>query len=302
MIKQIQSKNFQSHKDTTIDLDNGVNVILGPSDCGKSAIRRALRWVFENRPSGDNFRSYWGGDTCTDIVLNNGICISREKGKENLYVISEHGEQPKEFRAFGQDVPEEIKKILNASDINLQTQHSLPFLIFDSPGEVAKFINKIADLDIIDKTLSNIAQILKKENNSFSTAKEIYADFENQLKEYDWVENADIEFRRLKNKDEKIEALYQKEKKIDEILYDIQTVNSEIKKQNKTIQYKEKLKELEIKANEIENLKKKEKEITNLLSSLATNKKDIVFAKSELSKFKKQFDKLMPDICPLCGK
>jgi len=56
MIKYLQIQNFQSHKDSLLEFDPGVNVIVGSSDSGKTAVIRALRWLVWNRPSGDAFR------------------------------------------------------------------------------------------------------------------------------------------------------------------------------------------------------------------------------------------------------
>ena len=61
MIQSLQINNFQSHKYSVMELHKGVNVIIGPSDSGKTTILRALRWLVWNRPSGDAFRSDWGG-------------------------------------------------------------------------------------------------------------------------------------------------------------------------------------------------------------------------------------------------
>ena len=44
MINSIKIQNFQSHKNTTIKLKPGVNIITGSSDCGKSVDIRALKW------------------------------------------------------------------------------------------------------------------------------------------------------------------------------------------------------------------------------------------------------------------
>jgi len=63
MIKTLSIQNYQSHKDSTLEFDPGVNVIVGSTDSGKTAIIRALRWLIWNRPNGDSFRSTWGGDT-----------------------------------------------------------------------------------------------------------------------------------------------------------------------------------------------------------------------------------------------
>ena len=41
-LKTVILENFQSHKHTSIEFNEGLNVILGPSDSGKSAIIREL--------------------------------------------------------------------------------------------------------------------------------------------------------------------------------------------------------------------------------------------------------------------
>ena len=57
MFKGLEIENFESHKDTQIDFDNGVNAIIGTSDSGKSSIRRAIEWAIHNRPQGFGFKS-----------------------------------------------------------------------------------------------------------------------------------------------------------------------------------------------------------------------------------------------------
>jgi exonuclease SbcC len=52
MITQLNITNFQSHVKSVLKLSPGINVICGPSDSGKSAIIRGLRWVIENQPTG----------------------------------------------------------------------------------------------------------------------------------------------------------------------------------------------------------------------------------------------------------
>jgi len=49
MLKKISIQNFQSHKKTELDLVDGINVIYGLSQSGKSAILRALNWIIFNR-------------------------------------------------------------------------------------------------------------------------------------------------------------------------------------------------------------------------------------------------------------
>ena len=159
MITNLHILNFQSHKDTSLDFAPGVNVIVGASDSGKTAILRALRWLIWNRPSGEAFRSMWGGDTEVGIWID-GFGFKRIKGKENLYIagIEEHPDSnPIVLEGFGQDVPKDIQKALNINEINLQRQLDPHFLISKSAGEVASFFNQIAHLDQIDSGLKYLS-------------------------------------------------------------------------------------------------------------------------------------------------
>ena len=151
MIQGISIYNFQSHKKSELNFDSGVNVIIGKSDTGKSSIMHALQWAINNKPAGDSFRSYWGGDTNVDLEIEN-FTISREKGKENVYILSSNkGISPEEFKSFGQDVPKPIKDFLNFDEVNLL------FKSYDSKEEV------LEKLERSYKKLSNKAKPLIKD-------------------------------------------------------------------------------------------------------------------------------------------
>jgi chromosome segregation ATPase len=156
MLRNLKITNFQSHKLSELEFDPGVNIIVGSSDCGKTAIIRALRWVTWNRPGGDAFRSTWGGSTEVSIELDTGAVIVRRKDKENEYQFNDML-----LQAFGTDVPANIKENLNINEINIQQQLDTPFLLDESSGSVAEFFNRIANLDHIDKGVSNISKWIR---------------------------------------------------------------------------------------------------------------------------------------------
>ena len=49
MIKSVEFQNFQSHKKTILEFVPGVNIIVGLSDAGKSAVMRAIKWCLKNQ-------------------------------------------------------------------------------------------------------------------------------------------------------------------------------------------------------------------------------------------------------------
>jgi len=187
MIKTLTLQNFQSHKKTNLEFSDGVNVIIGQSDSGKTSIIRALRWLIWNRPGGDAFRSTWGGETEITLDLN-GIIVSRSKDKDNLY----HGDGI-EFTAFGSEVPFEIKHLLNINEINLQSQMDSPFLISSTPGDVAKHFNKIAHLDQIDGGLKTVQQWIRGIEQDIRSGESQINQSKEELKKFAHLEKFEVD-------------------------------------------------------------------------------------------------------------
>ena len=151
MIEKIEIHNFQSHKATALELDAKVNTLQGNSDCGKSAVLRALHWLIFN-PAGDYFISDWArkGKTqtapCEVIVHANGHKIVRRRDKDfNGYYLDDEM-----FEATRNTVPKKISDILNLGEVNVQRQLDPPFLLSMSAGEVSRYINNLVNLTRID--------------------------------------------------------------------------------------------------------------------------------------------------------
>lgn len=195
MINSIRLENFQAHKDTLLELHPGVNVIAGSSNSGKSSILRALNWLIYNRPSGEAFVSHWARDTKgnqkdnTTITVKMGeLTVQRKKSKVtgNSYAIGE-----KVLEAVGLDVPEEVTKLLNLSEVNTQRQHDAPFLLSESSGEVARFFNKIVHFDAIDRYLSILESKKRKAKIDAEMGKENAERLGKSIAQYSWIETAE---------------------------------------------------------------------------------------------------------------
>ena len=207
MIKSLSISNFQSHKLTHLSFDKGVNAIIGESDKGKSSIIRALLWAITNKPDGNAFRSTWGGETKSIIEIDN-YTITRIKGKENIYLLKSNiSKKQIEFKAFGTSVPEEIKSILNIDAINVQRQMDSHFLLKSSPGEVGRIINKAVKIDVIDKSIKNIASLLKEENNKLSLLQQNILEKKEILESYHWLNEAEIDISIAEDTEKEIMSL-----------------------------------------------------------------------------------------------
>ena len=346
MINSIRIKNFQSHKDTYVEFSDRVNIFVGSSDSGKTALAiRALNWVINNKPSGDSFRSNWGGDTSVVVKLDDGNTIERIKtNKDNLYILN-----GLEFRSFGQDVPEEIKKVINISDVNFQYQMDAPFLLSKSPGEVARYLNKIVNLDEIDLSISNISSLIRKTNQEKEFKENQLTNLKEEKEKYDWLNSAERLLKRAEKLEEEIIEGDKEHKEISLLIADIDIeeekkdrVNNILKSKrlvNQAIFLDEKVKELgessyninrdvkeieEIEnrikdidkfllcrkdienalklSNEIELLERESLVLKMEIHNINKLKNRYISIVSELEELRKEFNLLMPDICPLCGR
>lgn len=193
MINSITLKNFQSHKDTHVEFHSGVNAIVGLSDSGKTAILRALNWVVNNKPSGDAFASHWGGDCVVTVELWDGTTISRGRTKTDNY-YSLNGEM---YRAFGQDVPEPVRKAFNMNEINIQAQMDAPFLLSSGPGEVAQILNRVVNLDVIDRAVSNIRKKKLEVDRELKSARERVETLHQELEKFAFLPDMEREVSEL---------------------------------------------------------------------------------------------------------
>lgn len=164
MLKSMDIVNFQSHADTHIDFSPGITVIVGSSDSGKSVIVRVLEWLRTNRPLGNAFIRK-GTDSCK-VTLQNvaGDNICREKGKGiNQYIVNgELYKALKSDKTLKSDVPVQVSEALNLSDINVQHQLDQHFLVLETPGKTARYINNITKLEDADTLLANINGDIRK--------------------------------------------------------------------------------------------------------------------------------------------
>jgi hypothetical protein len=97
------------------------------------------------------------------LITTDDEIISYKEDTEREYSLNTITDP---FKAFGTEVPEEISKVLNLSEINLQRQLDSPFLLTNTPGEIALHFNRIARLDQIDHGRQNIESSINQINSA----------------------------------------------------------------------------------------------------------------------------------------
>lgn len=341
MIRKITLHNIQSHKDSELELDKGINVIIGSSNNGKSAILRGLYWAKYNRPLGiDTLLSHWAYDNKGNqkddmlVTLENeyGVVTRKRTKNDNQYIVND-----KILNVVKSDIPEEVSSTLRLSDTNIQKQLDSPFLLSNTSGEVAKYFNKVVRLDVIDRVLTNAESKRRKTKNDIETTSEDIELLENKVKDFDWIENAEKLIIKHDSVKSKYDDIYDK---VGKLCKEMERYNQAKKK----IDYFEKINsnrkiigEIENVQNKIENIQGRNKNISNLVQKYRSCKvypdfsdekkmiekllnynpdnQNVEKINSRIYQYKlhkmhiensekdiKCLKEQLPEVCPLCGK
>ncbi|MBU2685663.1 MAG: hypothetical protein KKF27_20670 [Gammaproteobacteria bacterium] len=186
MITDIFLENFQRHLETHLELHEGVNVIKGTSHKGKSSIARGIEWNVLNQPLGDVYGTWLkkeGTPYSVSIQTSEEKFVTRERSSSFNGYTTENDS----FEALRGDVPQEVKDILQLSEINIQSQENNHFLISDKPSDVAKKLNEVAGLEIIHKSLSKADSILRDARKGAKLLDEQIEREKEGLKKYDFL-------------------------------------------------------------------------------------------------------------------
>lgn len=344
MITKVIIENFQSHKKTEVEFVAGTNVIIGESDTGKSAIFRAINWVVTNRPLGEAFRSEWGGDTRVALYTSEGHVVERIRTpSRNEYIID-----GQVLKAFGTDPPDEVIEILQIDAFNIQEQFETPFLLSNTPGEVARMLNKAASIDDIDKAISGLKSSLNRINTDITYNEKQLKTFTAEMEEYVNLPEIETRVKRVEELEEEsgvtadqiadLQQLSARVRWVEEALletnhlpqimtrlegsenryYDYQTQETQHQKlcriatRIKDIEEElEQTKDVEKgllraghvdgKITSLKELRKKGIILRRLVDNLRRTSSSIAQLDIEIERLSKEYDRIAPETCPLCG-
>ncbi|MDX9917834.1 MAG: AAA family ATPase [Gudongella sp.] len=199
-IKKVELENFQSHKNTEFNLEQGLNVIVGPSDSGKTAVIRALKWALYNEPSGDFFIREGEKDCSVTVEFSDGTLIQRyrTRSKNGYLLIDSYGEELR-LEGIGSGVPEEIQAATGISKISLDSESDAainlgeqlegPFLLSEKTATRANAIGRLVGVNLLDDALREVLRDTRNLNLIRKDTGEQLADLEKEIAEYDYLDD-----------------------------------------------------------------------------------------------------------------
>lgn len=205
-IQEVTIEGFQSHVQSTFSLSPGLTVITGPSDAGKTAIIRALRWFAFNEPTGEAFlhtiRNPDGSikqaaeQARVSVTFDDGTVITktRRKGKTTYT----HSAYPSPWEKA--EVPPEVKETLGLikqeygdfeTCLNFAFQLDAPFLLSETASVGAKVLGKLAGTEVVDLAISEVNKRTHQTRTEISYEDKQIGEIDVQLTEYLELDNAD---------------------------------------------------------------------------------------------------------------
>lgn len=199
-LKKVILKNFQSHKDSSIEFDQGLNIIVGPSDSGKSAVIRGIKWALYNDPAGDYFIREGEKEASVTLEFSNNIKIKRLRSKsKNSYIIINNDGEEIIFEGFGNKVPQEIIDLIGIEKVPLDTNESNAinlgeqlegaFLLSEKGSTRASAIGRLVGVNLIDDALKDTLKDVRNISIEKKSLTESIKSTEEELITFNYLDN-----------------------------------------------------------------------------------------------------------------
>jgi DNA repair exonuclease SbcCD ATPase subunit len=288
-LDRLRLTNFQCHELLDIQLDPGITTIVGPSDVGKSAVIRALRLLALNKPRGDGYVRF-GFKGCEVRAKVDGKTVRRERGGENLYSVDKQV-----YWAFSNEVPKAVQSVLNLSDANFSGQHDPPFWFSLSPPELARQLNRIVDLDVIDRMTSHLASTMRSLKARQEVVVSRLSEATQAKRKLFWAVLADRGLARLEQEETKTVELRGRIGRLDELVQGIRSAESTA---NQVVPNLDGLEETK---DEIVKRRGSHNRLEQLVGELKETDVGLAEMRIELVNAEKRLEKELGGRCPLCG-
>lgn len=252
-LEKLILKNFQCWTYQEICFNQGLNIIIGDSDSGKSSILRAIISCFNGRID-INWIQHGAKELCVEMWFTDGSKAIRTRSKKSNTVsfIDKDGKKH-EWERIGTGLPEEYLRMLGATEIKLpdgttidpciNTQIDQHFFLSISDNAKAKVLGSISGLDMIDGALGIITTEARETQNKIKQSvlriEEIKIQKDSFLKE---ISNAKVLIHKFDGLDrdlilkvKKIKNISELDDKIEKVLEVIEAYNYRISKNEKVL-------------------------------------------------------------------
>lgn len=286
-IKRITLENFQSHPFTTIEFSPSINVFLGRGNRGKTAIIRAILWVFFNEPQGTFFVRKGKSVARVTITLNDGTTVIREKGKGiNRYILITNNGDRKEYSGFGKDIPQEIKDALKIKILPIEHGRKLSpqikeqmdslYLLDESPSTIHTTLLTISGGHVIDEALKSLAtDIVRVQRRKKEVLNDI-EDLKSSLETYKGIDKKRDRLLKLKAETDNLKILLNKRDRLIQLKGQIKSIEMKLRSFKRELRILEKVEIIEGMMSRVDEERRKLYELKKIKKKYVSNREDFI--------------------------
>jgi chromosome segregation ATPase len=159
-LKKLILRDFQLHTHTEIDVVDGLNIFVGSSDVGKTAINRALSWALFNESIDSDIVQHNKKHCEVEIHFQDDSVIIRKKGKKiNTVEFKYPDDEGFELvKNFGDKYPEQVVQFLGnppksekLGNIPYSKQSKKLFIIDESPMHLPGILADLVGVSDIEE-------------------------------------------------------------------------------------------------------------------------------------------------------
>ncbi len=211
-ITKIVLENFQSHKYNEFELNSGLNVFVGETRQGKSAILRAFYWVYENKPSGKSFIKRGEPFARVSVYLSDGTIVSRfveekRNGKNGYEILYPDGTS----ETGNTKLIDKVQKLLGFNNFYIDQKLSLPVNFYkqgeswylignnQTSTDKARIIGALAGTNNADAIIRDLDTENTRQLVSYKTAKQKKEEIEKDIESLEYLDGLKISLDKTKD-------------------------------------------------------------------------------------------------------
>jgi DNA repair exonuclease SbcCD ATPase subunit len=196
---QVRVQNFQSILDQALSID-GLTVITGTNNSGKTAVMRAIRGVFTNAPAGALVRHGCAHLTVT-LTFHDGTTLKWEKGWEKPgkkgKTINQYTINGKQIGTVGRGVPPEVEALgvhsVQAASASVWPQIANQFggalFLVDRPGSaVAEALSDVERVGKLTSALKSSEKDRRSANAELKVRRKDVSSYKEEVSRYDGLD------------------------------------------------------------------------------------------------------------------
>lgn len=269
-IKKVTLENYQAYTNETIDFTEGLNILEGTSDAGKSSILRAISLVLHNAPYKHTFIQYGAEELSVTLEFSDGVKVKRIRGKDvNVVEAVDASGKTYEKVNFDKEYPEDIIKLLGNPPeddyngfISYADQFSPLFLINLNQSDLPRALSSLTGVHFLEETAKLLMQNYRAIDKQNKVDSKDHKSLQEELVNYDFVDDAESKLQNAQNLLNKISILETKKSDLEKFLpFSKMTVDESVLKKHANDLSKSKLSQEKLKTiaeiqNKIANLEK----------------------------------------------